>query len=51
VDTVIVDGETIMEGRQVLTIDAERLYAQVNALSPKLIERAGLTPKPRWPMQ
>lgn len=51
VDTVIVEGETIMEGGDVLTIDAEALYAQVNALSPKLIERAGLTPKPRWPMQ
>jgi cytosine/adenosine deaminase-related metal-dependent hydrolase len=50
VDTVIVGGAVIMEGRKVLTIDADALYAEVREMAPKLIERAGLTPRPRWPV-
>jgi cytosine/adenosine deaminase-related metal-dependent hydrolase len=50
VDTVIVGGTVIMEGRKVLTIDADALYAEVREMAPKLIERAGLTPRPRWPV-
>ncbi len=50
VDTVIVDGRPVMEARRVLTIDEEALYARVRALAPRLVERAGLRPRPRWPL-
>jgi len=50
VSTVIVGGEVIMREREVLTIEAEPLYAEIEAMAPKLIARAGLTPRPRWPI-
>ncbi len=50
VDTVIVDGRPVMEGRRVLTIDEEALYGRVRGLAPRLVERAGLRPRPRWPV-
>jgi 5-methylthioadenosine/S-adenosylhomocysteine deaminase len=50
VDTVIVDGRVVMEGRRVLTIDEEALYARVRELAPGLVARAGLRPRPRWPL-
>jgi cytosine/adenosine deaminase-related metal-dependent hydrolase len=50
VSTVIVGGREVMREREVLTLDADRLYAEVGAIAPRLIERAGLTPRPRWPI-
>jgi 5-methylthioadenosine/S-adenosylhomocysteine deaminase len=50
VDTVIVDGRVVMEGRRVLTIDEDALYARVRALAPGLVARAGRTRQPRWPI-
>jgi 5-methylthioadenosine/S-adenosylhomocysteine deaminase len=50
VDTVIVGGRVVMEGRRVLTLDEERLYAQVREIAPRLVARAGLHPRPRWPI-
>jgi|RhiMetdeSRZDD1v2_1073273.scaffolds.fasta_scaffold56037_1 5-methylthioadenosine/S-adenosylhomocysteine deaminase len=50
VDTVVVGGRVVMEGRRALTIDEERLYAEVREIAPKLIARAGLRPRPRWPV-
>jgi cytosine/adenosine deaminase-related metal-dependent hydrolase len=50
VDTVIVDGRVVMEGRRVLTIDEAALYARVRELAPGLVARAGLRPRPRWPL-
>ncbi len=50
VDTVIVDGRVVMEGRRVLTIDEAALYARVRELAPGLVARAGLRPRPRWPV-
>jgi 5-methylthioadenosine/S-adenosylhomocysteine deaminase len=50
VDTVIVGGRVLMEGRRVLTIDEDALYARVRQLAPRLIARAGLRPRPRWPV-
>jgi cytosine/adenosine deaminase-related metal-dependent hydrolase len=50
VDTVIVGGRVLMEGRRVLTIDEDALYARVRRLAPPLIARAGLHARPRWPV-
>jgi 5-methylthioadenosine/S-adenosylhomocysteine deaminase len=51
VDTVIVGGRVLMEGRRVLTIDADALYARVREIAPRLVARAGLRPRPRWPVR
>jgi hypothetical protein len=40
-----------MEGRRVLTLDEEALYAQVREVAPRLVARAGLRPRPRWPIR
>jgi len=50
VATVIVDGRIIVEDGTVLTIDADSLYAEAARMTPDLIERAGLEPRPRWPI-
>lgn len=50
VHTVIVGGQTIMADREVVTLDADNLYAQVRKAAPNLLKRAGLTPQPRWPV-
>ena len=42
VDTVIVDGQVIMEGRQVKTLDEATITAAVEAAGPELWRRAGL---------
>ena len=44
VDTVIAGGRVLMEGRRVLTIDVEPLYAEAARVAPRLIARAGLRP-------
>ena len=50
VHTVIVGGRVVREDRRVLTLDEERLYAQVREIAPRLVARAGLQPRPRWPI-
>ncbi|HZQ06590.1 MAG TPA: amidohydrolase [Anaerolineae bacterium] len=42
VDTVIIDGQVIMEGRQVKTLDERQILAQVEAMVPELRARAHL---------
>jgi cytosine/adenosine deaminase-related metal-dependent hydrolase len=44
VDTVIAGGRVLMEGRRVLTIDVEPLYAEAARVASRLIARAGLRP-------
>lgn len=50
VDTVIVGGRVVMEGRRVLTLDEDVLYARVREIAPRLVARAGLRPRSRWPV-
>jgi 5-methylthioadenosine/S-adenosylhomocysteine deaminase len=49
VDTVIAGGRVLMEGRRVLTIDAEPLYAEAARVAPRLIARAGVAGSARPP--
>ena len=51
VKTVIVGGRELMRDGEVLTLDAERLLDEVERRAPELIARAGLTPRPRWPLR
>ncbi|BAJ51196.1 amidohydrolase [Candidatus Caldarchaeum subterraneum] len=42
VDTVIVDGRVVVEGRRVIGVDAERLFRESEAAAEKIAERLGL---------
>lgn len=44
VDTVIVDGRVLMEGRRVLSVNEDDVLAKAEAGAAATIERAGLTP-------
>jgi cytosine/adenosine deaminase-related metal-dependent hydrolase len=48
VDTVIVDGEIIMEQRQAKTLDESKIIQEANRRAEKLLERAGVSVKPKW---
>lgn len=50
VDTVIVDGKIVMEGRQVRTIDEREVLARVKELSRSVLERSGRQPPTTWPI-
>ena len=48
VDTVIIDGRIIMKNRAVMTLDEEKVIREANERGSKLLERAGITIKPKW---
>ena len=50
VHSVWVDGKRVVEGGHCLTIDEEKLYAEVERRAPALIERAGLSIINPWPV-
>lgn len=50
VDTVIVDGRILMEGRELKTIDLDEVFAHCRELAPQLLERANVKPESRWPV-
>ena len=43
VDTVIIDGQVVMEGRQVKTLDEVAITSAVQDAGPALVQRAGLS--------
>lgn len=50
VDTVVIGGKIVVEGRKVLTMDEERILAEANERVRKVYERAGIHYGPRWPV-
>lgn len=52
VDTVICGGKILMEGRRLLTLDEERILAEVARLMPGILKKTKLEEKvkPRWPI-
>jgi cytosine/adenosine deaminase-related metal-dependent hydrolase len=50
VDTVVIDGQLIMESRKVLTLDEESILDEARRRFPQVMERAGLNIGPRWPV-
>jgi cytosine/adenosine deaminase-related metal-dependent hydrolase len=48
VDTVIIDGRIIMKNRRVLTLDEGKVIREADERGVKLLERAGITIKPKW---
>jgi 5-methylthioadenosine/S-adenosylhomocysteine deaminase len=53
VDTTIVDGRVLMEGRRLLTIDLPRIIAEAKERGPAIARRAGLdvAARPAWPIE
>lgn len=50
VDTVVIAGKIVVEGRKVLTMDEDRILAEANERVRKIYERAGIHYGPRWPV-
>jgi cytosine/adenosine deaminase-related metal-dependent hydrolase len=50
VDTVVIDGQIVMENRKVLTLDEETVVGEARRRYSEVTERAGLTIAPRWPV-
>lgn len=51
VDTVIIDGRFIMRGRDVLTMDEDRIIAEARVRTPEIARRAGVPDMdPLWPI-
>jgi len=50
VDTVVVDGVILMEGRKVLTMDEEAILKDARRRAREIEKRAGLSIGTRWPV-
>jgi len=50
VDTVVIAGKTVVQGRRVLTLDEERILSETRERAKALWKRAGITHSPRWPV-
>ena len=50
VDTVIVDGEIVMEGREMIQLDEERIIWEARERSAALFARAGVEVPQPWPV-
>ena len=50
VDTVIIDGQIVLDRGRFTTIDERDVFAQVEALSRAQVARAGLRIETRWPI-
>jgi 5-methylthioadenosine/S-adenosylhomocysteine deaminase len=50
VRTVLVDGRVVLDDRRVTTVDEGEVLARVERLSAPYLARAGLAPRPKWPM-
>jgi len=48
VDTVIIDGHVVMKNRNVLTLDEEKIIREAEERGARLLERVGITIKPKW---
>lgn len=50
VDTVVIDGQIVMQGRQVMTLDEDAIKADIRLRYRQVAERANLDIVPRWPV-
>jgi len=50
VDTVVVDGQIVVEQGQLLTMDEEEIIAEAQKHAAALYKRAGIEIKPKWPV-
>ncbi len=50
VETVLVDGETVLEGGQFTRVDEQKQYASIDAAALDLHRRIDFKPPPAWPV-
>lgn len=50
VDTVVVDGQIVVEQGQLLSMDEEEIIAEAKKHADALYKRAGIEIRPKWPM-
>jgi len=50
VDTVVVDGQIVVEQGQLLTMDEDEVMAQAQQHAQALYKRAGIEIAPKWPV-
>jgi cytosine/adenosine deaminase-related metal-dependent hydrolase len=50
VDTVVIDGQIVMQNRKVLTLDEEAIKEEARRRYPQVAARGGLNIGPRWPV-
>lgn len=50
VDTVLIDGQVLMEGRRMTTLDEEEILAEARQRAADLYRRSGVTLPQRWPI-
>jgi cytosine/adenosine deaminase-related metal-dependent hydrolase len=50
VDTVVVNGRTLMRGRKVQTLDEEAIVANARRRSIEVMQRSGLNIRSSWPI-
>ena len=50
VETVIIDGQVVMENRKILTIDEEKVIEEAARVGPEVDARRGLEIGPNWPV-
>ncbi len=50
VDTVVIDGKIVMQGREVKTLDETSIIAEARWRFPEVIKREGVDIRPRWPV-
>ena len=50
VDTVVINGKVVMEGRKVLTLDEPQILGEARYRFPEIVRRADLNIGPRWPV-
>ncbi|MBU0492797.1 MAG: amidohydrolase [Chloroflexi bacterium] len=50
VDTVVIDGQVVVQGSRLLTLDEEAVVAEARQRAAEVYERAGIVITPRWPV-
>jgi cytosine/adenosine deaminase-related metal-dependent hydrolase len=50
VRTVLVDGRVVLDDRRVTTVDEREVLRRAERLAHPYLARAGLAPRPRWPV-
>jgi len=51
VDTVVIDGQIVMDHRKMLTLDEAAIISEAIERAPQVALRAGLKLGPRWPVE
>lgn len=49
-ETVVIDGQIVMQGREVLTLDEEDILEDIRRRHRTVSDRARFTIGPRWPV-